>query len=61
MDSKIFIFEVFEFAKINYTSIGVMDTKTTRTIIFPKDMNKGRLNLKSQIMKQKHMCKIRFQ
>jgi hypothetical protein len=37
------------------TSIGVMGTKTTKTIRFPKDMNKGRLNFKSQIMKQKHM------
>jgi len=61
MDSKRFIFGVFEFARINCTSIGVMGTKTTKTIRFPKDMNKGLLNFKSQIMKQKHMCKIKFQ
>ncbi len=61
MDSKRFIFGVFEFARITCTSIGVMGTKTTKTIKFPKDMNKCWLNLKSQIMKQKHMRKIRFQ
>ncbi len=63
MDSKIFIFWVFEFARINYTFIGVMGTKTTKTIRFAKDMNKGQLNLKSQIMKQKHVqdkISIRF-
>jgi hypothetical protein len=41
---------------------GVTGTKTTKITRFPKDMNKGRPNFKSQIMKQKHnMCKIRFQ
>jgi hypothetical protein len=61
MDSKIFIFGVLEFARISCTSISVTGTKIIKTIRFPKDMNKGRLHLKSQIMKQKHMCKIRFQ
>jgi hypothetical protein len=40
----------------------VMGTKTIKTIRFPKDMNKSKLNFKSQIIKQKHdMCKIIFQ
>ncbi len=60
MDSKRFIFGVFEFARINCTFIGIMGTNTTKMIKFPKDMNKSQLNFKSQIMKQKHMCKIRF-
>jgi hypothetical protein len=61
MDFKIFIFGVFEFARITCTSIGVMGTKKTKIIRFPKDMNKIRFNFKSQIMKRKHMCKIKFQ
>jgi hypothetical protein len=36
MDSKRFIFGVFEFARIICTSIGVMGTKTTKTIRFPQ-------------------------